>query len=75
MMSQGKTCSEKPALPIPALFRSLSSDACTAEVHSVALQNCVMRLKSRMGDEAVSVVPKYSTKYSLEKQMLLFTNP
>lgn len=57
---------------IPVVLRGLSSDACTAEVHPAALQNCATRPKSRMGDKAV--VPKDITEFSCEKQMLSFTN-
>lgn len=49
--------SEKSVLSVPLVFRSLSSDASTAEVHSVALQNCVTGLKSRREKKDMVVVP------------------
>lgn len=58
-MLQWRTRSEKPALSIPVVFRSLSSDANTAEVHSAALQNCVIGLKSKVEEKAMVVVLKY----------------
>lgn len=59
--------SEKSVLSVPLVFRSLSSDASAAEVHSVALQNCVTGLKSRIEEKDMVVVPKHITKFSFVK--------